>query len=127
LLAYNPGTKPAPSSVLTYDIQDNSCHYKQWSSDVLRNRAMKADFYKKSPDFKKENPDTPWFTGLDANNDSNTRTNTQDNKKIEILSVTLASEAATFLDLIKKGQRHRDQQLEPVVDSTASRHVGNCH
>jgi hypothetical protein len=88
LLAYNPGTKPAPSSVLTYDIQDNSCHYQQWSSDVLRNRVMKADFYKKSPDFKKENPDTPWFTGLDANNDSNTRANTQDNKNIEILSVT---------------------------------------
>ena len=42
-----------------------------------------------------------------------------------ILSVTLAAEDATLLGSLKKGQGHRAQQPDPVIDSDATRHVGN--
>ncbi len=75
-----------------------------------------------NPRFQKENPDLRWRT----TRDSVTRSNTQDNQLIEIPSVTLAAEAATFLGLIKK-TGHLTQQIGPVVDSGASHHTGNCH
>ncbi len=89
---------------------------------MITNRAFKIDFWKKNRAFKKENPGLRWRT----TRDSATRTNTQDNQQIEIQSVILAAEAATFLVLMKK-TGHRAQQLGPVVDSGASRHAGNCH
>ncbi len=52
----NDGTKTSPSSVLDYFIEDNSCHYEQWSSDMITNRTFHTDFRKKNPAFKKENP-----------------------------------------------------------------------
>jgi hypothetical protein len=122
LIFDNDGTKPFQSSVLDYFIEDNSCHYEQWSSDMITNRPVKTDFYKKTPSFKKDNPGFRWRTTLD----SATRSNTQVNQQIEIPSVTLAAEVATFLGLIKK-TGHRVQQLGPVVDSGASRHTNNCH
>jgi hypothetical protein len=79
--------------------------------DVFSNRAIKADFKKKNPAFKKEN--LRWFTGRD----SITRAHNQVNQKINILSFTLAAEAAAFLGLLKKDQGPRAQQLGPVVDS----------
>ncbi len=90
---------------------------------MVTNRAVKTDFYKKTPAFKKETPGIRWITTPD----STTRANTQDNQKIPILSGTLAAEAATFLGLIKKGHRAHKQQLGPAVDSGASRHAGNFH
>jgi hypothetical protein len=118
----NDGTKPSPSSVLDYFIEDNSCHYQQWRSDFDTNQAFKNDFRKNNPAFKKENPGLRWCTILD----SATRSNTQYNRQIVIPSVTLAAEATTFLGLIKK-TGHHDQQLGPVVDSGAGLHAGNCH
>jgi hypothetical protein len=88
----------------------------------ILNTLFKIDFRKKTPAFKKENPGLRWRT----TRDSVTRSNTQVNQEIEIPSVTLAAEVATFLGLIKK-TGHRDQQLGPVVDSGASHHAGNCH
>jgi hypothetical protein len=79
-------------------------------------------FYKKNPAFKKKSSGIRWLTTPD----STTRANTQDNQKIDIKSVTLAAEAATFLSFIKEGHRAQ-QQLGPVVDSGASRHAGNCY
>jgi hypothetical protein len=122
LIFDNDGTKPFPSSVLDYFIEDNSCHYQQWRSDFDTNQAFKTDFRKNNPAFKKENPGLRWRTTLD----SATRSNTQDNRQIVIPSVTLAAEATTFLGLIKK-TGHRAQQVGPVIDSGASRHAGNCH
>jgi ankyrin repeat protein len=43
-----------------------SCHYERWSTDMLTNRAVETDFYKKTPAFKKENPDLRWRTTLDS-------------------------------------------------------------
>ncbi len=73
LIFDNEGTKPFPSSVLDYFIEDNSCHYEQLSSDMSTNRAFKIDFRKKNPAFKKENPGLRWHT----TRDSATRSNTQ--------------------------------------------------
>jgi hypothetical protein len=117
----NDGTKPSPSSVLDYIIEDNSCHYRQWRSDFETNKDFKTDFRTNNPTYTQENPGLRWCTTLD----SATRSNTQDNRQITISSVTLAAEAATFLGLIKK-TGHCAQQLGPVVDSGASRHAGNC-
>jgi hypothetical protein len=118
----NDGTKPSPSSVLDYFIEDNSCHYRQWRSDFETNKDFKMAFRTNNPTYKQENPGLRWCTTLD----SATRSNTQDNRQITIPSVTLAAEAATFLGLIKK-TGHHVQQSGPVVDSGASHHVGNCH
>ncbi len=37
----NDGTKPSPSSVLDYFIDDNSWHYQQWCSDFETNKDFK--------------------------------------------------------------------------------------
>ena len=49
-------TKSCPVVVSTYIIEDDSSHYKQKSLDVIDNRAIKTDFRRKHPDFKKTNP-----------------------------------------------------------------------
>lgn len=41
-------------------------HDRQWRLNVFSNRAIKADFNKKSPAFKKENPGLRLFTGRTA-------------------------------------------------------------
>jgi hypothetical protein len=98
LVYANDGTKPSPSSVLDYIIEDNSSHYRQWRTDFETNKDFKTDFRTNNPTYKQENPGLRWCTTLD----SDTRSNTQDNRQITIPSVTLAAEAATFLGLIKK-------------------------
>ena len=90
--------------------------------DVLTNRAIKADYYKKNPAFKKTNPGLRW---LGVNDDALTRTNTQGNQQIKILPVTLATEEEVFFSSLKKGHDSRAQQLGAVVDSGATRHAGN--
>ena len=121
LIASNPGTKPSPSSVRTYLIEDNSCYYKQWKLDVLTNRTIKKDFFMQCPTFKKEYPGLRWFTTTN----NHTRDNTQANQTITILSVTLAAEEQVFLSSLKKGYGSTAQQLGAVVDSGATRHAGN--
>ena len=88
--------------VRNYGIEDDSCHYKQWRSDVITNRAVKTDFYKTNPDFKKKNPGIRWLTATEPV----TYANTQKNQKIRILRVTLPAEAAAFLGLLKKKTGH---------------------
>ena len=99
LIVCNPDTKPTPSSVLTYLIENNSYYYKQWKLDVITNRVIKADFFMTNPVFRKENPGIRWSTTTNKH----TRVNTQDNKKIRIPSVTLTEEA-TFMGSLKKDQ-----------------------
>ena len=78
-------------------------------------------FFMKNPDFRKENPGIRCLTTTI----NHTRANTRTNQKIRILSVTLATEEATFLGSLKKDQGHHAQQLVPVVNSDASRHADN--
>ena len=70
-----------------------------------------------------QNADIRWLTTTN----NHTRVNIQHNQKIRILSVTLVTESATCLGSLKKEQGHLAQQLDPVVDSVDSRHVGNRH
>jgi hypothetical protein len=115
-------TKPCPAAIFTYTIQDNSSHYHQWHLDLTTNRAVRAVFRKTHPDFKELNPGLRW---LGINHDAITRSNTSENREINIRSVTLAAEEQVFLSSLKKGCASTAQQLGAVVDSGATRHAGN--
>ena len=87
---------------------------------MIANRVVKTVSRRKNPDFKKTNPGLRW---LGVHDDALTRTNTQANQQIKILSIILAAEEEVFLSSRKKGHDSRAQQLGAVVDSGATRHL----
>ncbi len=89
---------------------------------MTSNRAVRVVFRKKHHDFKELNPGLRW---LGIHIDAITHSNTSENREINIRSVTLAVEEQVFLSSLKKGYVSKAQQLGAVVDSDATRHVGN--